>query len=72
MKQIILEFYPYLGWAGSLLILLSSLVAALAYRYMVVPQTTQQSATEGPAPGKSNLSITSFASIRKPDISPAG
>lgn len=32
MKQIILEFYPYLGWAGSLLILLSSLVAALAYR----------------------------------------
>ena len=25
MKQIILEFYPYLGWAGSLLILLSSL-----------------------------------------------
>jgi hypothetical protein len=32
MKQIILDFYTYLGWAGSLIILICSLIAALAYR----------------------------------------
>lgn len=32
MKQIILDFYTYLGWAGSLIILICSLFAALAYR----------------------------------------
>lgn len=32
LKPIILEVYPILGWTGSLLILLSCLAAALAYR----------------------------------------
>ena len=32
MKHWFMEFYPYLGWAGSLTILVCSLVAAAAYR----------------------------------------
>ncbi len=32
MKQWFLEYYSYLAWAGSLVILLSSSIAALAYR----------------------------------------
>jgi len=32
MKQLFLEIYPYLGWAGSLTILVCSLIAAAAYR----------------------------------------
>ena len=32
MKNWFLEYYSYLAWAGSLIILVSSLVAALAYR----------------------------------------
>lgn len=32
MKSIILNLYPYLGWAGSLTILVCSLIAAAAYR----------------------------------------
>jgi hypothetical membrane protein len=32
MIQRVLKFYPILGWAGSLVILLSSFIAALAYR----------------------------------------
>jgi len=32
MKQLFLEIYPYLGWAGSLTILVCSLIAASAYR----------------------------------------
>lgn len=32
MRQMILDIYPYLGWAGSLIILLCSLVAGAAYR----------------------------------------
>jgi len=32
MTQWFLEIYPYLGWAGSLVILISSLIAALVYR----------------------------------------
>jgi len=32
MKQWFMEFYPYLGWAGSLTILMCSLIAGVAYR----------------------------------------
>lgn len=32
MKQWFLDFYPYLGWAGSLVILVCSVIPALAYR----------------------------------------
>ena len=32
MKNWFLEFYPYLGWAGSLTILVCSLIAASVYR----------------------------------------